>query len=88
MSNVKHQVVAVVATLLGFLAHDLLSETRMTANPTSTTVAAADIDPVVTRSVDLGDLTLAAITRMPAPLQQAPLAGTPERGATAAESTF
>ena len=85
MSNVANQVVAVVATLLGFLAHDLLSEIRTTANPTSTTVAAADIDPVVTRSVDLGDLTLAAITRMPAPLRQAPLAGTPERVAVATE---
>ena len=85
MSNVANQVVAVVATLLGFLAHDLLSETRMTANPTSTTVAAADIDPVVTRSVDLGDLTLAAAPRMPAPLRQAPLAGTPERVAVATE---
>ena len=85
MSNVANQVVAVVATLLGFLAHDLLSETRTAENPLSTTVSAADIDPVVTRSIDLGELTLATITRMPAPLPNAPFAGTPERSAVATE---
>ncbi|MBX9454535.1 MAG: hypothetical protein KL863_00130 [Rhizobium sp.] len=53
MSNIANQLVAVVATLLGFVTHDLLTERQATS-------IAADIalDPVVTRSIDLDGLSL------------------------------
>jgi hypothetical protein len=52
MSNIANQLVAVVATLLGFVAHDVLSERQVV--DAATNVALADaIDPIVTRSVDL-----------------------------------
>lgn len=52
MSNIANQLVAVVATLLGFVAHDALTNRSAPA----TVVASAPealIDPVVTRAVNL-----------------------------------
>lgn len=62
MSNVANQVVAVAATLLGFVAHDLLSDDKSVAPQD---IAAATIpvaDPIVTRSVkmDLSEIHLAS----------------------------
>lgn len=56
MSNIANQLTAVVATLLGFVAHDALNERNA---PQTAVVASAPevvIDPVVTRSVDLEGL--------------------------------
>lgn len=56
MSNIANQLIAVVATLLGFVAHDALTE----RNAPATVVASATvstIDPIVTRSVDLGAIS-------------------------------
>jgi hypothetical protein len=59
MSNIGNQVVAVVATLLGFIAHDFLSEAKTipTVN-TDMVVAAANVDPIVTRSVNMESLSV------------------------------
>jgi hypothetical protein len=75
MSNIGNQVVAVVATLLGFIAHDYLSDARtIPAVNTNMIVAAADVDPIVTRSVNMESLSLQSIestavapATMPAP---------------------
>ena len=59
MSNIANQVVAVVATLLGFIAHDFLMEAKTATNNSPVVVAAAaNVDPIVTRSVALGNLSL------------------------------
>lgn len=52
MSNIANQMVAVAATLLGFVAHDALSERGA---PTISVASAvqSDVDPVVTRAIDL-----------------------------------
>lgn len=85
MSNIGNQVVAVVATLLGFIAHDFLTEARPIANTSANViVAAADIDPVVTRSVDMEGLSLetnASHAAAPAAMPQAPAAAMTERTA-------
>lgn len=53
MSNIANQLVAVVATLMGFVAHDVLSE-RQAPDTAATNVAMVEaIDPIVTRSIDL-----------------------------------
>ena len=65
MSNIGNQVVAVVATLLGFIAHDYLTEARPVANSSANVIVAADINPTVTRSVDMQDLSLEAATSLP-----------------------
>lgn len=53
MGNVANQLVAVAATLLGFVAHDVLSERNGGATaPASVSVAAA-VDTVVTRGIPL-----------------------------------
>jgi hypothetical protein len=62
MSNIGNQVVAVVATLLGFIAHDFLSEAKTVATvDTNMVVAAADVDPIVTRSVSMESLSIQSV---------------------------
>lgn len=62
MSNIGNQVVAVVATLLGFIAHDFLSEAKtVPAVDTNVVVAAANVDPVVTRSIDMESLSVQSV---------------------------
>ena len=62
MSNIGNQIVAVVATLLGFIAHDYLSEAKtIPALNTNMIVAAADLDPIVTRSVNMEGLSLQSV---------------------------
>lgn len=59
MSNIGNQIVAVVATLLGFVAHDFLSEAKtVSTNDANIVVAAATIDPIVTRSVNMESLSV------------------------------
>lgn len=56
MSNIANQIMAVAATLLGFIAHDALTE----RDAPSTLVASAvqsDVDPVVTRAIDLDKIS-------------------------------
>ncbi|MGV3548600.1 hypothetical protein [Rhizobium sp.] len=56
MSNIANQMIAVAATLLGFVAHDALSNRG--AQPTVVAdVTQAQIDPVVTRSIDLDGIS-------------------------------
>ena len=56
MSNIANQLVAVVATLLGFVAHDTLTERSA---PETVVASAVDVsvDPIVTRSVNLEGLS-------------------------------
>ena len=62
MSNIANQVVAVVATLLGFVAHDFLSEAKtVSAVDTNIVVAAANVDPMVTRSVNMESLSFQSV---------------------------
>jgi hypothetical protein len=56
MSNIANQLVAVGATLLGFVAHDALTERGAPATVVASATEAA-IDPVVTRSIDLQALS-------------------------------
>ena len=58
MSNIANQVVAVVATLLGFVAHDLLSDRNAAPAVVASAASPAAIDPVVTRSIDLDGVSL------------------------------
>jgi hypothetical protein len=59
MSNIGNQIVAVVATLLGFVAHDFLSDAKtVSTNDTNIVVAAANVDPIVTRSVNMESLSV------------------------------
>jgi hypothetical protein len=59
MSNIGNQIVAVAATLLGFVAHDFLSEAKtVSTNDTNVVVAAANVDPIVTRSVNMESLSV------------------------------
>lgn len=85
MSNIGNQVVAVVATLLGFITHDFLTETKPVANTTANViVAAADVDPMVTRSVDMETLSLDIHTSLaitPAASPRAPAAAVSARTA-------
>lgn len=53
MSNIANQLVAVVATLLGFVAHDILSGRNAAPTVVATAALSAPVDPIVTRSVDL-----------------------------------
>jgi hypothetical protein len=56
MSNIANQLIAVVATLLGFVAHDALTQ----RNEPTTVVAGftqPTIDPVVTRAINLQGLS-------------------------------
>jgi len=79
MSNIGNQVVAIAATLLGFVAHDYLSEAKtIPALHTNRIVAAADVDPIVTRSLNMGDLSLQSIESAavaPAARPHAPTSG-------------
>jgi hypothetical protein len=79
MSNIGNQVVAVVATLLGFIAHDFLSETNtVPAIDTNMVVAAANVDPVVTRSVNMESLSVEFVETVavaPAAMPGAPASG-------------
>ena len=52
MSNIANQMVAVAATLLGFVAHDALTERSAPATLVASAVQ-SDVDPVVTRAIDL-----------------------------------
>lgn len=62
MSNIGNQVVAVVATLLGFIAHDFLSDAKMVpAANNNIIVASADVDPIVTRSVNMESLSVQSV---------------------------
>jgi hypothetical protein len=58
MSNIANQLVAVTATLLGFIAHDVLTERQAAEDVAAGIDIAQAIDPVVTRSIDLGGATL------------------------------
>lgn len=57
MSNIANQLVAVAATLLGFVAHDALTERSA---PETVIASAADVsvDPIVTRSLNLEGLSV------------------------------
>ena len=56
MSNIANQLIAVGATLLGFVAHDTLTERGAPATIVASATEVA-IDPVVTRSIDLQGLS-------------------------------
>ena len=56
MSNIANQLIAVGATLLGFVAHDALTERGAPARLVASAVDAS-VDPVVTRSIDLQGLS-------------------------------
>lgn len=56
MSNIANQLVAVGATLLGFVVHDALTE-RGAPVALVTGATEAAVDPVVTRSLDLRGLS-------------------------------
>ena len=60
MSSVANQLVAVAATLLGFVAHDALTERRATQTAATVEIAQA-VDPIVTRSIDLDGVSLADV---------------------------
>ncbi|MCB1444465.1 MAG: hypothetical protein KDJ87_01365 [Rhizobiaceae bacterium] len=57
MSNIANQIVAVAATLLGFIAHDLLAESDPAARSVANASLSVAADPVVTRSVDIDGLS-------------------------------
>ncbi|UVC07750.1 hypothetical protein IHQ71_21550 [Rhizobium sp. TH2] len=79
MSNIGNQIVAVVATLSGFVAHDFLSEAKtVSTTDTNIVVAAANVDPIVTRSVNLESLSVKFIETAaiaPAAMPAAPASG-------------
>ena len=52
MSNIANQMMAIAATLLGFVAHDALTERSAPATSVASAVQ-SDVDPVVTRAIDL-----------------------------------
>jgi hypothetical protein len=56
MSNIANQLVAVVATLLGFVAHDALTQ-RSTPVTVVASATEATIDPVVTRALNLDGIS-------------------------------
>lgn len=56
MSNIANQLIAVVATLLGFVAHDALTERNAPATVVASSTVSAT-DPVVTRSINLEGLS-------------------------------
>lgn len=58
MSNIANQLVAVMATLLGFVAHDALTQRQATEIAAATIEIATGADPIVTRSIDLAGLTV------------------------------
>ena len=53
MSNIANQLVAVVATLLGFVAHDALRERDVAPATVIASAVNAPADTVVTRAIDL-----------------------------------
>ena len=53
MSNIANQLIAVVATLLGFVAHDILSERNVAPSVIANAALSAPHDPTTTRSIDL-----------------------------------
>ena len=53
MSNIANQLIAVMATLLGFVAHDALTQRRVPATAVVASATDVAIDPVVTRSLNL-----------------------------------
>jgi hypothetical protein len=57
MSNIANQLVAVAATLLGFVAHDALSERQATETAAANIAVTQAIAPVVTRSIDLDGIS-------------------------------
>lgn len=61
MSNIANQVVAVVATLLGFVAHDALTERQATETAAASIEAVQATDPIVTRAIDLEGVSLANV---------------------------
>jgi hypothetical protein len=70
MSNIANQLIAVVATLLGFVAHDALTQ----RNAPTTVVAGlsqANIDPVVTRAINLEALSAEWLSETPRAERQA-----------------
>lgn len=56
MSNIANQIMAVAATLLGFVAHDALSERSAPAAVVANAVQ-ANVDPIVTRAIDLDGIS-------------------------------
>jgi hypothetical protein len=64
MSNVANQLVAVVATLLGFVAHDALTQHEAPATLVVSATEAA-VDPVVTRSLNLEGLSAEWLSETP-----------------------
>ena len=52
MRNIANQIMAIAATLLGFIAHDVLSERSAPATLVASAMQ-ANVDPVVTRTIDL-----------------------------------
>lgn len=56
MRNIANQIMAIAATLLGFIAHDVLSERNARATFVASAVQ-ANVDPVVTRAIDLDGIS-------------------------------
>jgi hypothetical protein len=57
MSSIANQLVAVVATLLGFIAHDALTERSSTPATLVASAADSSVDPIVTRAIDLDGIS-------------------------------
>ena len=53
MSNIANQLIAVAATLLGFVAHDTLVQRSAPAVAIVASATEAAVDPIVTRSLNL-----------------------------------
>jgi hypothetical protein len=97
MSNIANQVIAVAATLLGFVAHDVLSDRNQPAPMVASATIPTGIDPVVTRSVEVAGVDTgawmlvspsigrAAIKAPPAPDAQATVATRPRLAAHATD---
>ena len=64
MSNIANQLVAVGATLLGFVAHDALTERGAPATVVASATEAS-VDPIVTRSVNLEGLSIDWLAETP-----------------------
>lgn len=64
MSNIANQLIAVGATLLGFVAHDALTQ-RSAPTTAVAGLTQASIDPVVTRAINLESLSAEWLSETP-----------------------
>lgn len=58
MSNIANQLIAVVATLSGFVAHDLLSQRSAPATLATVPTVSASLDTMTTRAISLDGLSV------------------------------